>query len=187
MKSVMLLLSLATALGLAACSSNPHKAKKIDTELEGAQKTLGDEKLGLKDGEMILQKKVLLSEELRKLQVDVHELEDRVYGNQKYGSWGMYGTLKNCRKDLSKKSNGGDGKLKWIEKVERPTESIDDFKIGLDEKDKLVAVKQEYLMDRIANYKKFKKQLKSREIDFQEKIDICKTNLASQKYDHINK
>lgn len=155
--------------------------------MEKSQNVYGGEQAGIKDGNLVLQKKVILAEELRKLQVDVHELEDKVYGNQKYGSWGLYGTLKDCRKKLSDKSNGGDGKLRWIEKIERVTDQEDEFKIGIDEKDRLVAVKEEFLKDRIDRYKKYSKILKSREIDFQEKVDICKTNLKSQKYDHENK
>ena len=182
MKKHVLFLTAIAFLG--ACSSNPHKAKKIETKLDQSQKVYGGEKLGLKDGEMVLQKKVLMAEEIRELQVDVHELEDRVYGNQKYGSWGLYGVLKDCRKQLADKSNGGDGKLKWIEKVDRVTDQEDEFKIGIDERDKLVAVKKEYLIDRINRYKKYKKTLKAREVSFQEKVDICKTNLKSQKYDH---
>src|SRR5688572_20882831 len=67
-----------------ACSHNPHKAKKIDTEIEKSTPISGDTSLGIKDGNMVVQRKVQMSEELRALQNEVYELEDRVFGNRKY-------------------------------------------------------------------------------------------------------
>ena len=177
-----LLLLIATALTLSSCT-NPNKAQDIDTEMERRERVNGGEDVGLKNGEMILQRKVDMAEELRRIQVDVFELEDRVYGNQKYGSSGMYGTLKNCRKKRSNKANGGNGKLIWTEKPDRPTNVEDKLKIGLDEKNQLVAIKEEYLLDRIKRFRKYKRVLTARETDFKDKLDICDTGLQSQIYD----
>src|SRR4051812_28526613 len=81
-------------LGLVtACSHNPNKAEKLDTKIDNADKVV-DENIGVKDGNMIVQRKTKMSEELRRLQYEVYEKEDRVYGNAKYGSRGLYGTLK---------------------------------------------------------------------------------------------
>ena len=56
----MLALSLGIgfALGLLACKSNPHKAEKIETKLRNESQVTGDEKVGVKDGNMIVQKKL---------------------------------------------------------------------------------------------------------------------------------
>src|SRR5580700_228399 len=84
---------------LASCASNPNKAEKIDTDLQKSSAVNGEEKVGVKSGNMVVQKKVQMNEELRRLQYEVYELEDRVYGNRKYGSKGLYGALKTCREE----------------------------------------------------------------------------------------
>ena len=96
--SVLLLIELT----FTACASNPNKAKEIETKMERPEQISGDTALGVnKDGNMIVQKKVMMNEELRKLQYEVYELEDRVYGNRKYGSLGLYGVLRDCKLQLS--------------------------------------------------------------------------------------
>jgi hypothetical protein len=75
------------------CSSNPHKAKDIDTKMEKKAIISGNENVGVKDGNLVVQKKVQMNEELRRLQNEVYSLEDRVYGNRKYGSKGLYGSI----------------------------------------------------------------------------------------------
>ncbi len=167
------------------CASK-HKAENIDTKIEKSQSVGAQEELGIKDGNMVVQKKVLMAEELRKLQTEVYEMEDRVYGNRKFGSKGKYGVLKDCRMDLADKKNGGDGKLKWTEPLNRVTDSENEFKIGLDEKDQLVGVNEEFLKDRIERFKKYKVILQGREDEISEKVDICQTELKSQKADREN-
>ncbi|MCB0367903.1 MAG: hypothetical protein KDD45_00325, partial [Bdellovibrionales bacterium] len=81
-------------LSFISCSSNPNKAKKVDTQMTHSGNVSGDTQVGVKDGNMVVQKKVLMNEELRRLQNEVYELEDRVYGNRKYGSLGLYGVLR---------------------------------------------------------------------------------------------
>jgi hypothetical protein len=178
MRKYLLLLAVSF---LAACSTNPNKAKHIDTKLESDEEISGDTKLGLKDGEMMVQKKVKMNEELRRIQNEVYELEDRVYGNRKYGSSGLYGVLRTCKMDLSDPKNGGDGKLKWTEAMDRVTDKEDEYKIGLDDKKKLVGVSEEYLNDRIDRFRGYKQVLQKRQDEYEEKVAICKAELKSQK------
>jgi hypothetical protein len=180
MKTLILLtITLITAIQLGC--ANKNKAENIETEMEKTQKVGGGENLGIKDGNMVVQRKTLMSEELRSLQIDVYEQEDRVYGNRKYGSKGIYGVLKDCRMELADKNNGGDGKLKFIEPLDRVTDKEIELKLGIDEKNELVAVSEEMLNDRIERFKKYKAILQKREDDLQDKLDICKTDLKSQK------
>ncbi|PIU00725.1 MAG: hypothetical protein COT74_03420 [Bdellovibrionales bacterium CG10_big_fil_rev_8_21_14_0_10_45_34] len=176
------LLLVAISSALFGCSSNPHKAEEIDTEMERSQEVSG-ENVGTKDGKMIVQRKQLISEELRKLQYEVYALDDHVYGNRKFGSKGLYGVLKDCRVKLSDKTNGGDGKLRWMEPLERVTDKETEFKIGVDENDQLVAVSEEYLLDRIKRFKEYKAVLMKRQDEFEEKIDICKAEARSMQHD----
>jgi len=172
----------ALTLGLfVGCKSNPHKAEKIETEMEKEQSLSGQEKIGIKDGNMIVQKKVQMNEELRRLQYEVYELEDRVYGNRKYGSKGLYGALKSCREQITSKKFGGDGKLIWTEPVDRVTDKEDEFNIGIDEKDKIVAVSEEFLKDRITRFAKYKQTLLKRQDEYEEKLEICDADLKTKK------
>lgn len=167
---------------LSACSHNPHKAKEIDTKIENSASISGDTTVGVKDGNMVVQRKVLMSEELRALQNEVYELEDRVYGNRKYGSLGLYGVLRDCRLQLADKANGGDGKLIWTEPVDRVTEKEEELNIGL-EGDKLVGVTEEMLRDRIARFRGYKAILQKRQDEYEEKVAICKAELKARKHD----
>lgn len=179
-QSLKISASLFIALSLTSCA-NKHKAEKIETEMEKKESISGDTSLGIKDGQMIVQKKVQMNEELRTLQNDVYSLEDRVYGNRKYGSLGLYGVLRDCRLQLADPKNGGDGKLKWTEPMDRVTDKEDEYKIGLDEKDKLVGVSEEFLKDRLTRFKEYKSVLNKRQDEYEEKVAICKAELKAQK------
>lgn len=179
MKSLLILLAGVSLVLLTQCKSNPHKAEKIDTEIRNHGQVSGDTSLGVKDGNMLVQKKVQMNEELRRVQTEVYELEDRVYGNRKFGSLGLYGVLRQCKSDISDPKYGGDGKVKWTEPMDRITDKEDEFKIGLDEKDKLVGVSEEFLKDRLERFRGYKKTLMARQDEYEEKVQICKTEMRS--------
>lgn len=169
---------------LVGCSSNPHKAEEIKTEMKKSGGTVAGEELGVnKDGNLVVQRKVLMSEELRRLQNEVYELEDRTYGNAKFGSKGLYGVLKDCKKELSDKKMGGTGKLNWTEPIERVTDKEEPLKIGVDEKEKIVGVSEEFLKDRIERFREYKRILLKREEEYQDKVDICKAEVKSRMHD----
>ncbi len=169
------------ALVFSACATNKNKAEKIETKMDSTQNLSGDTSLGIKDGNMVVQKKVQMNEELRRIQYEVYELEDHVYGNRKYGSLGLYGVLRECKLQLSDPANGGDGKLMWTEPLERITDKEDEFKIGLDEEKKLVGVSEEFLHDRITRFKGYKTLLSKRQDEYDEKNAICQGELKSRK------
>ncbi len=175
-------LLLLSFMALAACSHNPNKAEKVETKMEKTSDVSGGVKLGVKEGNLVVQRKTLMSEELRRLQNDVYELEDHVYGNRKYGSRGLYGVLKDCRLECSDQKNGGDGKLKWTEPMDRLTDKEDEYNVGVDENEDVVAVSEEFLKDRIARFRGYKAILQKRDDEYQEKLDICKAELASRKH-----
>lgn len=180
----MRILALALIGVIAACSHNPNKAEKIETKMDKTETVVGNEAVGVKkNGEMVIQKKVILSEELRRIQYEVYELEDRVYGNRKYGSLGLYGALKECRLKLSDKRLGGSGKLMWTEPLERVTDKETEFKLGIDENEKLVGISEEFLNDRIDRFRKSKSTLQLREDEYEDKLAICKAELKSREYE----
>jgi hypothetical protein len=174
---------LSLGLILISCASNPNKAKEIETEMQKTSAISGDTEVGIKDGNMVVQKKVQMNEELRRLQNEVYGLEDEVYGNRKYGSEGLYGALKKCRKDLASKENGGDGILSWTEPIDRVTDKEDEWKVGIDEKEKIVGVSEEFLLDRIKRFKDYKRVLQKRQDEYKEKVEICDAKLESKKHE----
>lgn len=178
---VLFLAGLVTTLAVTGCRTNPNKAEKIKTDMEKSSDVGGGEKVGVKNGDMIVQKKVQMNEELRRLQYEVFELEDRVYGNRKYGSKGLYGALKQCKEESVSKKYGGDGKLMWTEPIDRVTDKEEEFNIGIDEKDKIVGVSEEFLKDRIARFKKYKTTLDKRQDEYEEKLEICDAALKAKK------
>jgi hypothetical protein len=169
-----------TILFLFSCKTNPNKVSDIETKLDHKNQLNQESSVGVKDGNAVFQKKVSLNEELRKIQYEVYELEDRVYGNRKFGSLGLYGVLRECKIQLTDPRNGGDGKLSWSEPIERITDKEDDFKIGIDEQKKLVAITEEFLVDRIQRFRGYKATLNTRQDHFEEKIAICKAELRNK-------
>lgn len=178
-----ILVSVIVLAGLSACSTNPHKAKEIETNMEKKSRVSGDTAVGVKDGNMVVQKKVEMNEELRRLQNEVYSLEDKVYGNRKFGSQGLYGALKTCRKNVTSKKYGGTGKLMWTEPIDRVTDKEDEWEVGIDEKDKIVGVSEEFLLDRIKRFKGYKRTLQKRQDEYTEKLEICDAKFEAQKYD----
>lgn len=185
LRNSLVLLSLPVLM--AGCASNPHKAKDVETNIDNSAQVSGDTKIGVKDGNLVVQKKVQMNEELRRLQNEVYSLEDKVYGNRKYGSEGLYGALKTCKKKLSSKALGGTGKLRWTEPIDRVTDKEDEWNIGIDEKEKVVGVSEEFLKDRIRRFRGYRKVLQKREDEYKEKVEICDAELEARQHDMDSK
>jgi hypothetical protein len=184
MRSLWLKLMLVgVAFGVASCASNPNKARDIETKMDKSANISGDTNLGIKDGNLVVQKKVMMNEELRRLQNEVYQTEDKVYGNRNYGSLGLYGALRECKKKVSSKDMGGDGKLTWTEPIDRVTDKEDEWDVGIDEQKKIVGVSEEFLKDRIKRFKEYKRVLDKREDEYTEKLEICDAEVASRKHD----
>ncbi len=177
-----IILTLGLGLFLSACASNPNKAENIETKLVHQEKISGDTTLGIKNGDMVVQHKVLMSEEMRDVQIAAYQLQDYVYGNEQYGSSGQYGVLKECRMKLAQKENGGDGKITFSEPLDRVIPENEDMSIGLDEKNNLVGVSEEFLKARIERFRQYKAILQKRSQDLQTKQEVCDTDLKSQQF-----
>jgi hypothetical protein len=185
-RSFLIATFICAAVAVGGCAHNPNKAEKIDTDLNSAG-TVSGETVGVKDGNMVVQRKMLMTEELRDLQNEVYGLEDGVYGNEKFGTDGLYGVLKKCKLSLSDRRNGGDGKLTWTEPIDRVTDKEEVLKLGIDENNKLVAVSEEYIKDRIERFQGYRKLLLKRQSEYQDKLEICKADLSSRQYDMAHK
>lgn len=166
---------LISLLFLSACSSNPHKAVDLDTKVDRAEGAGQDAVIGVKDGNMIYQKKVLLGEELRTSTIAARELEAKLYGGPRYyDNNGQIGVLKSCRAKLS--SLTGE-KLQWTEKREYVIPDGEDLKMGIDEKGSLTGVTEEFLKDRLERYRGYQKILAQRSDDMDDKIAACNSQV----------
>ena len=56
---------------LCYCATNPNAAKEIDTSMEKKTKLNDEQSIGVKDGDMVYQKKVDMAEELRRVHINV--------------------------------------------------------------------------------------------------------------------
>jgi len=167
-------------LALAACA-NPHKAKDIDTTVDMTAPVNAGGVIGVKDGDMVYQRKVMMNEELRNLETEVYNLEAKVYGGPRYlDNRGLYGVLKDCRAEMSEAQNGGDGKLLWTEKREYVTAEDDLAKIGVEDKKKIVGLSEEFLKDRLERFKGYRQTLMSRQEEYETKVKVCELELKSK-------
>lgn len=176
MKNVLVAMTLLTG----ACASNPHKAVELDTKVAYEAQVTSSAVIGVKNGDMIYQKKALLSEELRSLQITVYELEAKLYGGPRYyDNNGLIGALKICRAKLSLPENGGDGKLAWTEKRDYVVPEDEFTAIGMNEKKDLIGVQEEFLKDRLQRFSQYKSILEGRTEDMQDKIDMCSVQVRA--------
>lgn len=153
------------SLALSACASSPHKAEHLNTKVELSAAVGNDQVIGVKDGNMVVQKKVLMSEELRRLQNETYETEAKVYGGHRYfDNRGLYGVLEDC---MMKK------RLPMPEKREYVVPEAETTKLGLDENNQLVGVSEEFLKDRIERFSTYRKALRDREQEYESKIKLC--------------
>ncbi|MGZ3775780.1 MAG: hypothetical protein ACXVCY_18455 [Pseudobdellovibrionaceae bacterium] len=166
---------------VSACASK-HKAKDIDTVVDMSAPVRSDSVVGVKDGDMVYQRKVAMNEELRRLELDVYDLEAKVFGGPRYlDNRGLYGVLKDCRVAVGEIENKGDGKVRWTEKREYVTPEEDFSSIGIEDKKRIVGLSEEFLKDRLERFRNYKKILEARQDEYETKVKVCQLELAAQK------
>ncbi|MEN0059490.1 MAG: hypothetical protein AAGB31_11695 [Bdellovibrio sp.] len=166
---------------IAACASQ-HKAKDLDTKVDMSAPVRGDSVVGVKEGDMVYQRKVAMNEELRRLELDVYDLEAKVFGGPRYlDNRGLYGVLRDCRVQLGESKNGGDGKVRWTEAREYITPDEDFSSIGIENKKQIVGVSEEFLKDRLGRFREYRKTLEKRQDEYETKVKVCQLELAAQR------
>jgi hypothetical protein len=178
----MPMLSILAVFTLTACAHTDKKPPVMQTKLESPTMFRPGETIGVKNGNFVVQKKMLMSEELRSLQNSVFETEDRVYGTENLTSLGLFGELKKCKTRLSSAANGGSGHLSWTAPLDRVADSEEEYKIGLDEGGQIVGLSVEGLQERIDRFRKYKTLLKKRASEYNEKIEICNAELKLNRH-----
>ena len=157
-------------LFLAACASNPNRAERIDTKIEYAEKAGADVTIGVRGGEMIAQRQVLISEELRRAQNDSYELEANVYGGQRYlDNYGLWGALRNCNIRLAHRT----GEIKPMGEKRAYVIPEEDYQMGLDKNNQIIGLQREYLKERLERFHRYKEVLLERKQEYEDKIALC--------------
>nr|WP_295903427.1 hypothetical protein [uncultured Bdellovibrio sp.] len=168
-------------LFIVSCASK-HKAKDIDTNVDMSAPVRSDSVVGVKDGDMVYQRKVAMNEELRRLELDVYDLEAKVMGGPRYlDNRGLYGVLRDCRVQLGDVNNSGDGKVRWTEAREYVTPDDDFSSMGIEDKKRIVGVSEEFLKDRLARFRGYRNILEKRQDEYETKVKMCQLELAAQK------
>lgn len=178
------ILSIMLFLGTAILGcTNPNKVHEMDKPLDNSQRLGNKEEVGVRDSDMVVQKKSKLTEELRKIREEVFNLEDDVLGNRQYGKQGLYGRLRKCKGMVKKDSDRFDVKL-----PDRIADSEDGKMIergsgrkgAIDENKKLVLLDEEGLGDQINRFQEQRKKLQKTEDEIREKIDLCNGEISHQ-------
>ncbi|NBX75848.1 MAG: hypothetical protein EBQ92_04795 [Proteobacteria bacterium] len=143
-----------------------------------------NEKVGIKDNTVKIQKTVYLEEDLAKSQREIEDLENAIYGQSKKYPGGIYLALKSCRTRLADPRLGGNGVSEPMEKWEKISEKDPDYNYHVDREKNVVAVTEEDLAARITNLRKLKSLLNDRYDAFQTKLDTCREKLETAMVEH---
>lgn len=147
---------------LSACASNPNRAEELDTKIEHSAPVSSGLVIGVKDGEMIAQRKVMMSEQLRDLQNQTFELESKVFGGERYlDGTGLYGVLKSCQTRSGQHIQAREYVI-----------PDDTYKAGM-ESGSIIGLHREYLLKRIARFREYKRTLNRIQNEYENQIQSC--------------
>jgi hypothetical protein len=174
---------------LAHCSSKKEVKVSLDEAPEMEEKLNSstgskNEKVGVKDNTVKIQKSVYLEEDLAKSQREIEDLENAIYGQSKKYPGGIYLALKSCRTRLADPRLGGNGVSEPMEKWEKISEKDPDYNYHVDREKNVVAVTEEALSARITNLRKLKGLLNDSYDAFQTKLDTCREKLETAMIEH---
>ena len=171
---------------LVSCSSKekpapPIEAKDIKTQLDKSQTVSTDTTVGVNDdNHVVMRKKQEMVEYLRQLEWDVRSEQDKLYGNDKFDSKGMWGQLQDCRIKANAKALGGEGTLTEMpERVENIEEREFD-QVGFDESGRLVGLTEEHLSQRVQRFKKYKESLKKQRGNIELETKKCQVAISQK-------
>jgi len=165
------------ALALTGCGSKEKKVsmdepEKLDREY--VNKT-GErsESVGEKGGNIVIQKKVALEEDMTRTKDAIADAENSIYGSSRQDPGGMWLKLKECRRKTADPRLGGNGVPEAMEKWEKPSATDPDVKYRVEDKKKIVAVSEEQLEDRLGRLRNVKNILDRRYEEYRDKLDSC--------------
>lgn len=176
-QSILALLIFLTSLTVIRCTSD--KVKDIHTDLKNQEASSQDTTVGVnQDGNMVVQKNVNLAKELRRLEQELKESEDRVFGTRAYNTTGLDGQLKKCAATKSEK----DQKELQVDPFKRLSDTDHDLNLaedreaGTDAKTgKLIVQTEEKLSSKIKKLTQYRTKLIEKEDEIRTKLAKCKS------------
>lgn len=183
------LLWLLPVVFLTYCSSKKdvtvslEEAPEMEEKLNSSTNSR-NEKVGVKDDTVKIQKTVYLEEDLAKSQREIEDLENAIYGQSKKYPGGMFLALKECRNRLADPRIGGNGVSEPMERWQKISEKDPDYNYHVDRDKNVVAVTEEDLASRISNLRKLKSLLNDSYDAFQTKLDNCQQRLKTAMVQH---
>lgn len=167
-----------------ACSSGPETAEDMDETLESKTGQQG-EQLGIKDDELTIQKRASIEEKLFKLDSEVQDMQNAVYGPSLTDPHGLWAALQDCRNRKADPRVGGNGSPEPMEKWQNLAETEDDFALTVNKKrTKVVAVSEERLQTRIDRLRSNKRILEGSYQEFKQKLNSCETDYKTALVEH---
>lgn len=152
-QSLVRLATLSVLVLAAACSSNPNKAKDLDTKID-AQGGYQGQVIGLNDDkEVIIQKQTSTDAELRELNWKQYELEQKLASDHQL--------LTRCREEMADPRLGGSGNMTEIPEIDTmktPTQVKEEM--GITENGSLKMVRKEMYLDRLKTERDYLDALK---------------------------
>lgn len=183
MKFLVMVLVAVLTVSCASKKVSLDEPEKFEKNLNTAT-TDKNEKVGVKDGTVVIQKRIYLEEELSKLQTQIGDLESSIYGRSKKDPGGVWASLQKCRRKTADPRLGGDGNPEPMEKWERISEKDEDFNYAVDDKNNVVAYSEEKLEARVVNLKKMKRILDDKYDSFKDKQDVCENKYRTALINH---
>jgi hypothetical protein len=174
MKYLLLIIATAT---LSACASKP-KTETIDTNLDKKTELSSNEAVGMKKDqeELVYQKKSHILNDLTRLEEEVYQLQDDVYGTREYNSKGLFGKFLECRKSHAMKT----GEMSRIPD-KSPVVEKDKVKVAIDQTTgKPIGYTEEALEKRLARFQDYKNTLYDRKEELENLIDKCEVDSSKK-------
>lgn len=174
MKSTFLFVLFTLTL-VTGCTSD--QVKEVHTDLQNKETSSKDTTVGVNiDGNMVVQKNVNLAKELRRLDQEIKETEDRVFGTRAYNTTGLAGKLKKCAATKSE----DEAKNYSVDQFERMSDSDHDLNLAEDREagtdknsGKLIVQTEEKLSAKIKKMTKYRTKLIEKEDEIQTKLTKC--------------
>ncbi|MBM4304755.1 MAG: hypothetical protein FJ112_10580 [Deltaproteobacteria bacterium] len=173
---------------LFGCSSkevtvSTENADKFDKTLNSGTPDR-NEKVGIKDGTIKVQKTVYLEEDITQTQREIDELENKIYGGSKTDPGGLYLDLKNCRNQLSDSRLGGNSVPEPMERWEKISKKNPDYNYFVDRDKNVIGVSEEELAGKITNLRKIVRLLNDTYDTFQSRVEICQQKVRAAQIAH---
>lgn len=163
-----------SGLLMVGCSSSEKKkVTEVDTKLKNEVLLGSGESIGVKEDELLFQKKTNLVTEITNLENEVILLEDRVFGSKMHGSKGLMGEYDKCRVKRAEVTGVYSGKIK-----EAAYQKDSQRKIYIEKgSGRLITLTQENLEDRFKKLSGYKVVLEDAENEIQDYLTQCQLDL----------